>query len=221
MARTLLTLSSSIWLALHVTAVNAELPLVFSEDFTTDTAEWSPMDPEHWKLAKRDGRSVFSHFVKKGKYRPPHRSPVNIAIRKGDAVSDFQLTAEMLSTHKDYGHRDACLVFGYQDPAHYYYVHFGKKTDDHANQIFIVDGAARVKISTKTTSGTPWDDKWHTLRVARDVDSGSIEVFFDDMKEPVMTATNKRFLWGRVGMGSFDDTTDWDKLELRGKRHTP
>ncbi|MCA9175240.1 MAG: hypothetical protein KDB14_12215 [Planctomycetales bacterium] len=203
-------------LMLCATSARAELPIVFHDLFDKGAEQWSPMDPDHWKVVEKGGRTVFSHFEKQGKYKPPHRSPVNIAVRKGGDVTDFQLTAKVLSTHKDYGHRDACLVFGYQDPAHFYYVHFGKKTDDHANQIFIVDNAARIKISTKTTPGTPWDDQWHTLRVTRDVTSGAIEVFFDDLESPVMTANNKRFLHGRVGMGSFDDTTDWDSIELRG-----
>ena len=214
------------------TPAKGELPLVFKDTFDSPPAShegplapsaehfapWAPKDPSHWKFAVNGEHKVLSHFVKKGKYKPPHRSPVNIAVRQTDAVSDFQLTARVLSTHPDYGHRDACLVFGYQDPAHFYYVHFGKKTDDHANQIFIVDGAARTKISTSTTEGTPWDDQWHTIRVSRAVKSGKIEVFYDDMQNPVMTATNQRFQWGHVGMGSFDDTTDWDWIELRGAR---
>ena len=68
-------------------------------------------------------------------------------------VGDFQLELQLQSTVKDYDHRSMVLVFGYQDPAHFYYVHFGKKTDDHANQIFIVNAAPRLKISTKTTPG--------------------------------------------------------------------
>jgi len=95
-------------------------------------------------------------------------------------------------------------------------VYFGKKTDEGANQIFIVHDAPRVKISTKTTPGTPWDDEWHTLRVTRDVDSGTINTYFDDMDNPVMTATDKTFTSGRIGIGSFDDTADWDSVILRG-----
>ncbi len=43
---------------------------------------------------------------------------------------------------------------------------------------------------------------------------GTIEVYFDDMKTPVMTATDKTFAWGRVGLGTFDDTGDWDDVKL-------
>jgi hypothetical protein len=108
------------------------------------------------------------------------------------------------------------IVFGYQDPKHFYYVHLAMKADDHANQIFIVNDAARKKISLTTTPGTKWDDAWHTLRVVRNVKAGTIEIYFDDLEKPVMTAKDDTFTWGQVGIGSFDDTSDWDDIELRG-----
>jgi hypothetical protein len=197
---------------------SATLPAVFADDFESGADHWQPLDPPHWKIAAGNGGHVFSHFVKQGKYKPPHRSPVNIALLKDHAVEDFEYTVKVKSTHPDYGHRDAVLVFGYQDPSHFYYVHFGKQTDDHANQIFLVNDKPRVKISTKTTAGTPWDDAWHTVRVTRRVADGSIAVYYDDMEKPVMTAQDKTFTWGRIGLGSFDDTTDWDDVKLLGKR---
>ena len=51
--------------------------------------------------------------------------------------------------------------------------------------------------------------------------TGDILVFFDDMKAPVMTATDKNFRWGRVGVGSFDDTSDWTRVRVRGKLQQP
>ncbi|MCB9936793.1 MAG: hypothetical protein H6823_00985 [Planctomycetaceae bacterium] len=193
-----------------------ELPLIFEEGFENGAELWEPTDAKAWKIKETDKGNVFSQFEKRSKYEPPHRSPYNMALLKDIHVSDFVLDADVLSTHEDYGHRDVCLFFGYQDPAHFYYVHLGKKTDDHANQIFVVNDAPRTKISTKTTPGTNWDEQWHHVRIVRDTSSGSIEIFYDDMKTPVMTATDKTFLWGRVGVGSFDDTGDWDNIKLRG-----
>ncbi len=33
-----------------------------------------------------------------------------------------------------------------------------------------------------------------------------------------MTAVDKNFTWGQIGIGSFDDTGRFDNLVLRGKR---
>jgi len=193
-----------------------ELPLVVSDDFESGADSWKPTDPAAWKVSERGGSHVYEQFKKRSDYKPPHRSPYNISLRHGVVVGDFDLTVKVLSTHPDYNHRDACLFFGYQDPAHFYYVHLGKKTDDHANQIFIVNEAPRTKISEKTTAGTDWDDEWHTIKITRRVKSGLIEIYYDNMDEPVMVAHDKHFTWGQVGVGSFDDTTAWDKFQLRG-----
>lgn len=194
------------------------LALLLQEDFEKGAGRWQPLDPEGWKIEKTAHGNVYSQFQKASSYKPPHRSPLHLALLKDVSVGSFQLDAKVKSTVADYGHRDACLFFGYQDAGHFYYVHFGKQTDDHANQIFIVNGAARKKISTKTTKGTPWDDAWHHVRIRRDAGNGSIAVYFDDLKTPVMTATDTTFTWGRVGIGSFDDTTMWDDIVLRGVR---
>ena len=37
------------------------------------------------------------------------------------------------------------------------------------------------------------------------------------MKQPVMTAQDKTFSWGQIGVGSFDDTSQWDDIKLYGK----
>jgi hypothetical protein len=192
-----------------------DLPLVFQDDFAKGAGRWEPTDPKAWRVvATREGK-VYNQF-KNSNYKPPYRSPLNISLAKEVYVTDFVLEARVQSTGQDGPHRDMCLFFGYQDPAHFYYVHIAKRTDDHANQIFIVNGAARQKISTKTTAGTNWDDKWHRVKIVRTVSDGKIEVYFDDMKTPIMTATDKTFTWGRVGLGSFDDSGNWADVQLYG-----
>ncbi len=191
------------------------LPLLFQDDFSKGADHWKPSDPAAWKIVQLKDSSAYSQF-QQSKYKPPHRSPLNFSLVKDLSVGDLVLEAQAQSTTKDYPHRDLCLFFGYQDPAHYYYVHLGKKTDDHANQIFIVNGADRKKISTKTTEGTPWTDAWHHLKLVRKVKEGTIEMYFDDMKNPAMTATDKTFTWGQVGVGSFDDTGNWRDVKIYG-----
>ena len=195
----------------------AELPLLLNETFDAGADRWQPTDPAAWKVIDTPSGKAYSLF-KQSKYQPPYRSPVNFALAKDLIVGDFVLEARVRSTVKDYNHRDLVLVFGYQDPAHFYYVHFGKVTDDHANQIFIVNGAARVKISSKTTPGTPWTDAWHRVKLTRTVADGAIDVYFDDLKTPAMSATDKTFTWGQLGVGSFDDTGNFDDVIVHGVR---
>lgn len=197
-----------------------KLPIVYQTDFENGAGDWKPTDAAAWKIDKslKSGDAVYSQFKKRSNYKPPHRSPLNMSLVNDIQVGSFQLDVKVLSTHEDYNHRDACLFFGYQNPGQFYYVHLGKRADPHANQIFIVNKAARTKISTTTTKGTDWDDQWHHVRIKRDIKSGSIEIYFDDMTKPVMTATDRNFLKGQIGLGSFDDTTAWNDLVLRGDK---
>lgn len=196
------------------------LPLLFHDDFSAaETSRWEPSDPNAWKLIDQAGNQVFQQFAQ-SQVKTPVRSPFNRCVLKDVLVGDFVLDLKFQSTARDYPHRSLCLFFGYQDPAHMYYVHFGQKTDDHANQIFIVNNEPRTKISTKTTEGTPWDNAWHHARIVRKVETGLIEVFFDDMETPAMTAVDKTFTWGQVGIGSFDDTGNFDDVRLYGVKVT-
>ncbi len=194
-----------------------KLPLLLEEDFKKGADRWQPSDPAAWKIIDTDKGKAYCQF-RQSDYKPPHRSPFNFALVKDLLVGDLVLEARVQSTTKDYAHRDMCLFFGYQDASHFYYVHFGKKADEHANQIFIVNGEPRKKISTQSTDGTPWTDGWHHVKVVRRVADGGIEIYFDDMKKPVMKATDKSFTWGQVGVGSFDDTGNWADVKVFGTR---
>lgn len=199
-------------------AIAAETPakkVSFTDDFSKGADRWQPSDPAAWKVIDTDAGKAYS-LTKLSKYKPPHRSPLGFSLIKDLNVGDFTLEVQAQSTSREYPHQDLCLFFGYQDPAHFYYVHMGRKGDEHCNQIFIVNGADREKISTKTTDGTPWTKGWHQLKLVRNTADGAIEVYFDDLKTPAMTATDKHFSWGQVGVGSFDDTGNFRAVNLSG-----
>ena len=213
----LLAITTSPWSSLRAEEPPAsELlgrKLVFFSDFeSTGLDKFTFTDPKAWRLADDAGNHSLELF-QQSKFEPPVRSPYNRALVTGVAVDSFVLDVKLQSTKKDYPHRDLCLFFGYQDDGHLYYVHFGKQADPHANQVFIVDGKPRLKISTETTTGTPWTDDWHHARLVRDRD-GTIEVFFDDMAKPAMRAKDTTFGKGLVGVGSFDDIGKFDRLAV-------
>jgi len=195
-----------------------KMPLVFEADFEDGGLNaWQATDPAAWRIEDGHGGKILALY-KQSDYEPQVRSPVNINLVRDVVVSSFVLELKMRSTTEDYGHRDMCLFFGHQDPSHFYYVHIANKSDAHANSIFIVNGQPRVSIAKTRTAGTKWDDNWHTVRLLRDAEKGTIEVFFDDRIEPIMTAVDNSFKWGKVGVGSFDDTGQFDEIRLWGRK---
>lgn len=190
------------------------LPLVFTEDFDEGMDRWEATDPDAWRVVEEDGDAVLELY-RQSEYEPPVRSPYNMALVRDLWVSDFVLEARMASTTDPYNHLDMCLFFGWQDPAHFYYTHLGASADPHANSVFLVDDAPRVSIASWRTEGTEWGrGVYHTVRVVRDTESGTIAVYFDDMDRPVHVAEDRHFRIGRLGMGSFDDTGRIDEVRV-------
>ena len=197
-------------------AESADLPVLFEEDFEQGADRWQPTDPSAWRVVQTDRGKVYNQF-QLSKYQPPYRSPHNISLVKDLLVGDFVLTARVQSTNAKAGaHQDMCIFFNYQDPAHFYYVHLGKRPDPHSSQIMIVDGAPRKMITKNESPGIAWDEAWHNVKVVRRTGDGAIEIYFDDMENPKMVAVDKTFTWGQVGLGSFDDHGNWDDVKLRG-----
>ncbi len=194
-----------------------DLPLVFFDDFESGADRWTQTDPNAWKIIEQGSNHAYSQH-RQSKYEPPVRSPLNMARIKDLKVSDVVIQARMEQTGREYGHRDMCVFFGYQDPSHFYYCHIATKADAHANSIFLVNGKPRVSIAQKRTDGTDWTTGYHDVRVVRDVSTGSIEVYFDDMDKPIMRAVDKTFGAGAVGFGTFDDTGNIDDVMIWGRQ---
>jgi hypothetical protein len=207
-------------------SADESLPLLLKEDFETGFSRWETTDPQNakpvWKITEVEPAGNHALRVTgPSKYKPPYRSPLSIALLKDVTVSDFELTAHVQQTRLiSSGHRDLCFFWGYQDPSHFYYVHMGSKADEHACQIFIVNDADRKMITVHQAEGTPWTKDWHDIKIKRRIADGAMEVFFDDMQKPYMTASDKTFERGRVGLGTFDDNGNFDNIVLHGKRVT-
>ena len=197
----------------------SDLPLVAHEDFSAGASRWKTTDATAWKVNRDGARHWYSLVKRVSDYKPKVRSPHNIALLDGVKVSDFVLDLRFQSTTKPYGHQSLCLFFGYQDPTHFYYVHFGRKRDAHAHSVFLVNDKPRVSIVSdeNRTEGTDWSLGWHRARIRRDASEGAIEVYLDDMTKPIMTTVDKTFVEGQVGVGSFDDKGNFDAIRLFGR----
>jgi hypothetical protein len=198
-----------------------ELPsgytLIYDQNFDEENAtnDFRFTQPEKWISAEgKTGKAL--EFTGISEYQPPHRSPHTIGIIRSVAAGSFILEADLLQTGKEYGHRDMCVIFGFNDPAHFYYAHVATAMDDNAHQIMVVNNAPRTKISSFTTKGVDWgNQQWHKVRVERDISSGSIKIFFDGTL--IQEAKDKSFGKGYIGFGSFDDSGKIDNIRIWAK----
>jgi hypothetical protein len=198
-----------------VPPANGQSPsVVFEDDFESGLVRWEVLDPETWRIADREGNHTLEITARESAYAPPVRSPGHVALIKDLELDNFDITFKVRSTKDTGNHRDCCVFFAYNDDQHFYYAHLGAVPDPHSGQIMVVDEAPRLAM-TENERLTPWDDQWHTVRLTRNADSGSIQVFFDDMTKPHMEVTDKRFTTGRVGIGSFDDQNEFDDVVVR------
>lgn len=177
-------------------------------------------DPAVWKFVADEAgngflRLEYERKKYKSPYAPKHRSPIHIALLKAAPLTDFVMDVELMSTTETYGHQDLCIFFGLESPEKYYYVHLAPTPDANAHNVFIVNGAARKNLLEPLKKGITWKaDTWHTVRLVRRGSTGLIEVYFDDLKTPVLKAEDKTFASGFVGFGSFDDTGRFRQVKL-------
>jgi hypothetical protein len=199
---------------------NQNLPLLFHEDFKSPAdalKHFTFTDKDAWKIVQDDvsgtKQNVISLF-KQSNYKPPVRSPINIAWINDLKVSHFILQAKCRITQDPVPHRDLCFFLAGVDASHMIYCHVAQAEDKIHNQIHLVDGKDREPITVKHAKGTPWDDKYHTVKITRD-DTG-ISVVFDD--KLLMTTDRKDLPIGKLGIGSFDDIGNFAEITVWGKR---
>ncbi|EEF58734.1 hypothetical protein [Pedosphaera parvula] len=205
----------------HAADAANEIPkgykLQYQQDFSKKDAlkDFVMADPNAWQITQVNGDSCLE-LVKQSKYQPEVRSPVNLAVIGDRAFGDFILEVNLLSTSREYPHRDMCISFGMKSPKEFYYTHMATAADPHAHNIFIVNNKERQNIATETTKGVNWGttNDWHKIRIERKVADGTIKVYYDDLTKPVQVAEDKAFAFGYIGFGSFDDTGKINNIKV-------
>lgn len=189
--------------------------LVYSNDFEDPLAldRFQCTDPTAWRHSNRGKPGGAVELFKVSNYKYKVRSPLSIGLIDGLVFGDFVLEVDLQQIGVESGHRDMCLFFGFQDRSHFYYVHIASKADKAAHNVFIVNDQPRLRFATKTTKGANWGrNVWHKVRLERI--AGTVKIFFDDMKEPIMVAEDKTFTEGYVGVGSFDNEGVVDNVRI-------
>jgi len=194
--------------------------LLFGDDFENSKAQgWKPNITENWQVAEEEENLAYQLTApgKMGKVR----APTSWSIIKDFDVSSFIFTGKVkCKADVANKHRDVVIIFHFQDPTHFYYVHFSAISDQLHNIIGLVNGKDRVKISLEQpdqSTARLKDQKFHDFKVTHEAETGEIKAYMDDMINPILTAVDKTFVHGFVGVGSFDDTGSFDDIKLWGK----
>ena len=195
------------------------LPLLIADDFKDGKAgAWTPNHPERWQVAKEEGSFVYRLTApgEQGKVR----APTSWSLLKDYDVTSFVFTGRTkCQTDPAVNQRDMCIIFHFQDPTHFYYVHFSASSDEMHNVIAIVNGKDRVKINRELPGKSIYrltDLKFHDFKVTYDGATGEIKAYLDDLAAPILTAADKTLDHGLVGVGSFDDTGSFADIRLWG-----
>ncbi|MBZ5545575.1 MAG: hypothetical protein LAO07_18175 [Acidobacteriia bacterium] len=183
----------------------------FHTDFERgDLSNWQFPYPEDWVILA-EGPNHYLHMKRNREPGVPRR-PLQFARLKKAAVGSFAFETRIRREGTS-----MIVVFNYVDTLHFYYAHLssdrGTAQPVH-NGIFIVNGEPRKRLAGTEADPALPDREWHTVRVRRDVPSGSIEVFADGRKEPLFSVIDRTFTCGEIGIGSFDETGDFDDVRL-------
>jgi len=198
-----------------------ELPLLKSYNFEDGKTEgWQPNFPNSWEVTDLDGSKVYALTTpgESGEVA----APKSLSIITDTDVTSFEFSGRFKCLAEiDNPNRDLCIFFHYQDPTHFYYVHFSASSDERHNIIGLVNGADRIKINVEPAGSSVFrltDKEWHTFKVTYDAETGSMLAFIDDMDTPIVTAQGSVLGHGTVGLGSYDDTGYFDDIMLKGKK---
>ncbi len=194
--------------------IPAEFKLLFEESFDAPASierfEFSDAKAWRWSDQGKTGGAIELH--KQSEYKTTHRSPFNLAMIRNTDFGDFVMELDMKQSGKEYGHRDMCLYFCFQEPQKFYYTHLATSPDANAHNIFIVNDAPRKSFAPISPKGIDWGNDWQHIRLERI--GNAIRVYYNDLDHPVLAADHDAFNHGSIGFGSFDDVGLMDNVRI-------
>lgn len=147
------------------------------------------------------------------------RRPQKYALAETEPFRTVTLEAEVLRNG-----RSLVLIYAWQDEGHYNYAHISsdpaEKVHVH-NGMFHIFGGERVRISLLEGPPSLPSREWTPVRLVFDGDSGRCYVEVNGKRNPSLEAADLSLRFGRVGLGSFDETGSFRKVRIRGKTRPP
>lgn len=170
-----------------------------------------------WEIRPLSDRGGVLYLKESGQPpQEPVRRPANILLLPTKPVAAFELNLEFKSTVSHRNGADVIVVFGFQNETHYYYIHISNDSDNRTHHIIMkVEGTKKIRtpVQLEKDPESKLNGEWQKMRVTRDSE-GNIAVYVDDMETPTLTAEDRTWLKGKIGIGSFNDPAMFDAIEL-------
>jgi hypothetical protein len=115
--------------------------------------------------------------------------------------------------------RSLILVYAFQDESHFNYAHISESLAANIpnhNGIFHIFGGERVRISQVDGPPSLPSRDWTPVKLVFDGESGRCYVEVNGRRNPSLEAVDLSLRFGRVGLGSFDETGNFRKVRIRG-----
>ena len=183
---------------------------------TAQLDEWEQIGTGEWHQVELPARGGILELRKSGKPpTKPVRKPANILLAPSPALAAFTIELEAKTLKPEIKGADIAVIFGYQDSDHFYYAHICNDVNPVHQVIMKVEGAKKTRktIHLEEKPVAALKDDWQRVRITRSAE-GRVEVFVDDMENPSLTAEATEWLSGRIGLGSFNDTAQFDSVKL-------
>jgi len=198
-------------LAIAVLCSSAFVLHAASDVITAFDKEWTVQQASDWAAENGVLRLKVPGEPVPGK----PRRPTKFALLNSEPFVKVTVEAEL----KRNG-RSLIIVYAWQDENHYDYAHLSAdaavKQNVH-NGMFHVFGGERVRISL--LDGPPSFDStdWAPVKLVFDGALGQCHVEVNGKTNPSLEARDMSLRWGRVGLGSFNETGDFRNVKITGE----
>jgi hypothetical protein len=147
------------------------------------------------------------------------RRPTKYALLESKPYSKVSVEADVRRNG-----RSVAIVYAWQDDAHYNYAHISVDTaasQNVHNGMFHIFGGERVRMSSLEGPGSLPTQDWTPVKLVFDGETGKCYVEVNGQRNPSLEAVDLSLRWGRVGLGSFDETGDFRNVKITGETREP
>jgi hypothetical protein len=193
--------------------------LLAQDKLTVFGHSWTVPSAHDWKVSEDAGSSMLQLLVGREPLPGP-RKPGQFALMEMAPATQLTLEADVRPTK-----RSLMIVYAYQDPEHFDYVHFSTDTamkQPVHNGVFHVYGGERVRISAASgPAAFSGINKWFHIKVQWNGTTGEVQGFVDGAPVPALHAVDLSLSEGKVGIGSFDETGDFKNVKVETRTLKP